>query len=51
MEVKEFFESVKQICDESLCTNCPLRSYCPSATFANQDEIKKFIEVVTTYQD
>jgi len=51
MEVKEFFEKAKQICDESYCTNCPLRSYCPSASFANQDEIENFIEVVTTYQE
>jgi len=49
MDVKEFFNKAKEICDKTIghCTKCPLSSFCSDGIFSGTSkEIDELIEIV-----
>lgn len=53
MNAEEFLEKCNQIHEDIIetygqCTNCPITDFCGGG-FADKDDIKGFLEVVTNY--
>lgn len=54
MDVKEFFDRAKDICNDNLgaCQECPLTYFCSDGIFAGTGkEIGELIEIVTKERD